>query len=70
LDTVDTLPYGLQTHLSREKFKKEKSDLWRVVGIVYYRFIGIAIIPLDEFGCEKDEISSVATLNLITMQRS
>eukprot|EP01124_Arcella_intermedia_P014237 TRINITY_DN2063_c0_g1_i1.p1 TRINITY_DN2063_c0_g1~~TRINITY_DN2063_c0_g1_i1.p1 ORF type:complete len:813 (+),score=210.76 TRINITY_DN2063_c0_g1_i1:82-2520(+) len=78
MDTVDSLPYGLRLvcshiyNLSRDKFKKAKEvDFWRAVGyFVYYRFIGLAITTPDEFGlCEKDDISSVATLNLMTISK-
>jgi len=78
LDTIDSLPYGLRLvckkihDLSREKFKKAKeADFWRAVGyFVFYRFIGLAITTPDEFGlCDKDEVSPIATLNLMTISK-
>jgi len=78
LDTLDSLPYGLRYicksihDLSREKFKKAKeNDYWRAVGyFIYYRFIGLAIITPDEFGlCDKEQISEVVALNLISISK-
>jgi hypothetical protein len=78
LDTIDSLPYGLRLvckhihDLAREKFKKAKEvEYWRAVGyFVFYRFIGLAIATPDEFGlCEKDEVGTTASLNLITISK-